>query len=272
VSVATFIGMGANLGDRLDTLAAALKAMDELPETMVLAVSRVYETEPWGAPDQPPYANAVAELRTSLSAPALLDALHDIEDSLGRVRTERYGARTIDLDILLFGDEEWQSEHLTIPHPRLLEREFTVRPLLEVAPDVTLPDGEAVTATGAVHGRITGVLGALPGWEDRTVLPGIPHGSSDHVVVADGQEWVEVASSSLTHRMDRAPDFEMLFLQTVFEEEGIPYVFDPYAPTENYNPWGLTRPTRLLVPAPYAERAGRLVADVRRHPPVEPSE
>ncbi len=165
-----YIGLGSNLGDRAANLAAALRAIGEIPDTEGLGVSRAYESEPWGGIEQPAYANAVAVVSTDMRADQLLEALNDIEDSLGRVRGERHGPRTIDLDILLFGDEEWQRADLTIPHPRLLERAFVVVPLLEVDPQVTMPDGTRITRTYATLGRITGVLGAIPGFGRSTVL------------------------------------------------------------------------------------------------------
>ncbi|MDO9556359.1 MAG: 2-amino-4-hydroxy-6-hydroxymethyldihydropteridine diphosphokinase [Coriobacteriia bacterium] len=267
-----YIGLGANLGDRLETLSRALHLIDELPETHIVAVSHVYETEPWGVTDQPDFANAVAHVRTSLRADVLLGGLQDIETTLGRARAERYGARTIDLDILLFGDEEWASPTLTIPHPHLLEREFAVVPLLKIAPDVRLPDGSSVSRDGAVHGRITSVLGIVSGFKDRGVSDVFAATNTVPHVQADGQDWVEVASSSAASRIDRAPDLRLLFFQSVLDAEQIPYVYDPFAPTENYNPWGLTRAVRLLVPASYAARARRLLAEVATASPQFPQE
>ena len=166
-----YIGLGSNLGDRAANLAAALRAIGEIPETEGLGVSRAYESEPWGGIEQPAYANAVAVVATDLRADQLMERLSDIEDSLGRVRAERFGPRTIDLDILLFGDDEWERPDLTIPHPRMLERAFVVGPLLEVDPRVTMPDGSPVTRARAQLGRVTGVLGAIPGFGRSTVLP-----------------------------------------------------------------------------------------------------
>ncbi|MDZ4655403.1 MAG: 2-amino-4-hydroxy-6-hydroxymethyldihydropteridine diphosphokinase [Coriobacteriia bacterium] len=255
-----FIGLGANLGDRLNTLTQALRLVEVLPDTRVVCVSHVYETAPWGVTDQPDFANAVAHIRTPLAADDLLVRLQDIETTLGRVRAERYGARTIDLDILLFGDEEWASPTLTVPHPRLLEREFAVVPLLEISPEVRLPDGTPVTREAAVHGRITRGLGEVPGFEDRSAAEFL------------GQEWVEVASSAAIGRVDRAPDLRLLFFQTILEAEKIPFAYDPFAPTENYNPWGLTRTVRLLVPAMHAARARRLLAEAAAASPEYPQE
>ncbi len=264
-----YLGLGANLGDRLATLSQALRLVDGLPGTHVVYVSAVYETEPWGVADQPDFANLVAQIRTSLAADQLLGGLQDIENSLGRVRGERYGARTIDIDILLFGDEEWNSDSLTIPHPRLLEREFALIPLLEIAPDACLPDGSPLPREGAVHGRITRTLGALSGFEDRAVVPAPSASESDPT---EGADWVEVASSTPVGRIDRAPDLELLFFQSVLEAEGIPFAYDPFAPTESFNPWGLTRTVRLLVPPLYAERARRLLAQAAAATPEFPQE
>ena len=153
-----FVGMGSNLGDRLGNLAAALAALEASPGISVAAVSRVYESEPWGVADQPAFANVVVALDTTLGAQALLSACKRIETGLGRTRGLRYGPRAIDLDVLLFGDEAVDTPELTVPHPRLLERDFVVTPLLEVAPGVTLPGGAPVTRDGAVQGRVTGIL------------------------------------------------------------------------------------------------------------------
>ncbi len=156
-----YIGLGSNLGDRLATLEAALRALDALPGVRVVTVSSVYETEPWGGVEQPSYANAVAALEVGGDPLSLLRACKEIERALGRESGVRYGPRTIDLDILLFGDEALGTPELTVPHPRMLEREFVVRPLLEIAPRATLPDGRTITAERATEGRVTGVLGRL---------------------------------------------------------------------------------------------------------------
>ena len=156
-----YVALGSNLGDRLATLEAALRALDGLPGVRVVASSSVYETEPWGGVEQPPYANAVATLEVGGDALSLLRACKVIEQELGREPGVRFGPRALDLDILLFGDEVLDTPELTIPHPRMLEREFVVTPLLEIEPRVTLPDGRPVTAERAIEGRITGVLGRL---------------------------------------------------------------------------------------------------------------
>lgn len=158
--VRAYVGMGSNLGDRLGNLATALEALDALPGVHVAAISSVYESEPWGISDQPAFANAVAALDVEVGARDLLAALKRLEEGSGRVSGPRNGPRPLDLDLLLFGAETIDSSELTVPHPRLLLRDFVVTPLLEIAPDVRLPDGARVTRSAAVDGRVTGVLAA----------------------------------------------------------------------------------------------------------------
>jgi 2-amino-4-hydroxy-6-hydroxymethyldihydropteridine diphosphokinase len=144
------VGLGANLGDREASLARALGLLGEMAD--VVAVSSVRETEPWGLADQPPFLNAVAALETELTARELLDELLDIERRLGRTRGgPRYGPRTIDLDILVYGDEVIDERGLTVPHPRLHERRFALEPLQELDPDLVVPR----------WGRVTELLAAL---------------------------------------------------------------------------------------------------------------
>ncbi len=273
-----YIGLGSNLGDRIATLGAALDALDGLPNTSLVAVSQVYETEPWGVADQPRYANAVARVDTGLATDQLLAALHDIEDSLGRVRGERYGARTIDLDILLFGDEEWDAPELVIPHPRLAEREFVVRPLLEIAPHVRLPDGSAPDPRAAREGRIVTALGPVPGFEHLTVSPGEPVAGADAdgdpfeptgYALRPGETWVVVAEQQRQSLLGYGPDLELLFLETVLREEGIPRALGPEAPDEQHNPWGLRGLLRLYVPSSFESRARRLIEDALRARPEQ---
>ena len=153
-----YIGLGSNLGDRVAALAAALDALDMVPGVRVIAASSVYESAPWGVTDQPAFANAVAGLETDLTAQDLLSACLLIEAMAGRVTGPRNGPRPLDIDLLLFGEETHDSPGLMVPHPRLLERDFVVTPLLEVAPDAMLPDGRAVSRRDAIEGRVLGVL------------------------------------------------------------------------------------------------------------------
>jgi 2-amino-4-hydroxy-6-hydroxymethyldihydropteridine diphosphokinase len=132
-----FIGLGTNLGDDLArNLRQALEAIGTLPGTEVVRVSSFLSTEPWGATDQPWFLNAVAEIRTQLEPPALLDALQQLENKLGRVPTYQWGPRVIDFDIILFGERVVDLPGLRIPHPRYREREFVMVPLREIAPEM----------------------------------------------------------------------------------------------------------------------------------------
>jgi 2-amino-4-hydroxy-6-hydroxymethyldihydropteridine diphosphokinase len=162
-----YVALGSNLGDRMANLAAALDALRAVPGMAVVAVSSVYETEPWGGVEQPRYANAVVALDVAGDAPALLRVCKAIERAGGRVAGERFGPRTIDLDVVLFGEETIGSSELTVPHPRMLERDFVVTPLLEIAPNATLPGGGTIDPGLAVEGRITGIIGRLDGPGDR---------------------------------------------------------------------------------------------------------
>ena len=146
MSVTAFLGLGSNLGDRLGNLQAAADALGRETGIRVVASSRVWETAPVGGPPQPDYLNAVLRVQTDLGARDLLEAAHRVEASLGRVRAERWGARTIDVDILLFGDERIDEPDLVVPHPRFEERAFVVVPLLELDPDPPMPDGGSLRA------------------------------------------------------------------------------------------------------------------------------
>jgi 2-amino-4-hydroxy-6-hydroxymethyldihydropteridine diphosphokinase len=137
-----FVGLGANLGDRDGSIRHAAELID------ARRLSTVRETEPWGYADQPRFLNAAAELETHLEPRALLDRLFEVERELGRVRGAgpRYGPRAIDLDLLLYGDEEIDEPGLTVPHPRLHEREFALEPLAELDPTLVVPGKGLVSA------------------------------------------------------------------------------------------------------------------------------
>lgn len=140
-----FIGLGSNLGDRSDFLRRALDALDRGDFTAVEDVSSVFETSPLDVTGEP-FLNAVARIRTSLSAAALMEVLIGIETSLGRERGGKGTLpRTIDLDVLLFGDMKIQDTLLTVPHPRMTQRRFVMEPLAELAPGLIIP-GEVRTA------------------------------------------------------------------------------------------------------------------------------
>ena len=147
------IGLGANLGDAVGTLHAAIAALDALPGTRVVATSRLYRTPAWGVTAQPDFINAVAVVDTELAPRDLLDALLAIERDFGRVRVEgeRWGPRTLDLDLLLHGDAIVDAPGLRVPHPHLHERAFALLPLLEAWPDATIPGiGPAIRCVDAM--------------------------------------------------------------------------------------------------------------------------
>jgi 2-amino-4-hydroxy-6-hydroxymethyldihydropteridine diphosphokinase len=156
------VGLGANLGDAAATLRDAIAALAELPETTLLRASRLYRTPAWGRTDQPAFINAVALVETSLDARALLDALLAIERRFGRVRVDgaRWGPRTLDLDLLVFGDALFDEAGLQVPHPHLHERAFVLLPLAEIAPALQVPGRGRVAALAA--GMAADGIEALP--------------------------------------------------------------------------------------------------------------
>ena len=135
------IGLGANLGDAADTLRKAVEALDHREGITVCEVSRFYRTPAWGREDQPDFINAVALLETSLTPRALLERLLAVETEFGRHRPdgERWGPRTLDLDLLLYGDAVIDEPGLRVPHPHLHERAFALVPLLDVLPEARIP-------------------------------------------------------------------------------------------------------------------------------------
>jgi 2-amino-4-hydroxy-6-hydroxymethyldihydropteridine diphosphokinase len=255
-----YIGLGSNEGDRLSNIAAAIEAISEVPETHVERISHAYESEPAYNEDQPPFANAVAMVNTELSASQLLGYLQNIEESLGRVRGQANAPRTIDLDIELFGDEEIDTDELVVPHPRLLEREFVVVPLLDIAPRQHLPNGTLITHENATIGPIVGDLGPVPDLGARR---------NDPVVASD---WVEVASCDTGMDITSGWDASLSLQREVLQDEGIPYAFDPFEPDAAMDPWGMPRTFRILVPQEYADRARGLIAQVMAAEPEFPDD
>ncbi|MCT4787049.1 2-amino-4-hydroxy-6-hydroxymethyldihydropteridine diphosphokinase [Exiguobacterium aestuarii] len=132
-----YIALGANIGERASQLSAAIDEMGKMG-VAVTKQSSVYETAPVGYTDQPSFYNMVVEVETHQSATDLLDTLQQIERRLGRERLFKNGPRTIDLDILFYNGEDIQSEHLTVPHPRMQERAFVLAPLAEIAPELVV--------------------------------------------------------------------------------------------------------------------------------------
>ena len=145
MAIRAYVGLGSNLGDREATLLRALELLAAEPGLTVAAVSEFRDTEPVGYIEQPRFLNGVVAVDTELSARELLDRLLGVERSLGRRRNgPRFGPRTVDLDLLLYGDATIDEAGLSVPHPRLGERRFVLEPLAELDPALTLPDGRKV--------------------------------------------------------------------------------------------------------------------------------
>lgn len=147
-----YIALGANLDDPPGQVRRALAELAALPGLRALHVSPLYRSAPLGPPDQPPYINAVAGADTELAPLALLDALQAVEQAHGRVRGERWGPRTLDLDLLLYDALQLRSARLTLPHPGLHERAFVLYPLRDIAPDLDVPG----------HGPLSALLARCP--------------------------------------------------------------------------------------------------------------
>jgi len=141
-----YVGLGANIGPREVTLLRAVDLLAEADDVDVLAVSQLRETDPVGMVDQPGFLNGAARIDTSLPPRALLELLLRIEQSLGRVREEHWGPRTVDLDLLVYGDLIVDEPGLRVPHPRLHERRFALEPLAELDPELVVPGLGSVSA------------------------------------------------------------------------------------------------------------------------------
>lgn len=141
-----YIALGSNLGDSRRHLVGAIEALARLPGTHVLGQSRFYQTPPWGVTDQPDFLNAVVKIDTPLGPHAVLDALLGIERAAGRVRDQRWGPRTLDLDLLHMDGVSLHDDRLTLPHPRMADRAFVLLPLNELAPALEIPGQGRVDA------------------------------------------------------------------------------------------------------------------------------
>lgn len=250
-----YIGLGSNLGDRLGNLGLALEAIAHIPETHVEEVSRAYESDAAYVEDQPDFVNAVVEVTTGLEADALLGYLHDIEvDMGGRARELNKGPRVIDLDLLLFGDEEWNTEALTLPHPGIAERDFVVTPLLELVPRMVLPDGTHLRRSQATVGVVLRDLGH------------IPEAGGEHNMPIEPTDWAVVAESAQATDAVVGFDAGLQLKREVLEAEGIPFAFEPYEPGSDMDPFGMPIVFKLLVPVEYADRADALMAEVDSAP------
>ena len=274
-----YVALGSNEGDRWGFLRRALGLMGAIESTEVLAVSNVYETQPWGAGDdaeaQLPYLNAVAVLGTGLRADQLLPHLQAIEAELGRVRgSERYGPRTIDLDILLVGDEEWDKPELVVPHPRMTERAFVVVPLLELDPDITLPDGTPLDRGAATLGPIVAIVGVVPGYEARSPRSRsedsggpVEFGSDFRVSVQReapaGDGWVAIEETIQGMMMGYSGALNLQMHLGVLEDAGIPALLDP--PPIFASPgvpiYAAMLRLRLMVPSSYVQAARRALME-----------
>jgi 2-amino-4-hydroxy-6-hydroxymethyldihydropteridine diphosphokinase len=148
---AVVLALGSNLGDRLANLQGGVDALCARPGLSSVRVSPVYETAPVGGPAQPEYLNAVLVATTTLSARAVLDRCHEAENALGRVRAERWGPRTLDVDVIAYGTEVSDDPELTLPHPRAHERAFVLAPWHDVDPGAVIPG----------HGRVADLLAAV---------------------------------------------------------------------------------------------------------------
>ncbi|MGI5377222.1 2-amino-4-hydroxy-6-hydroxymethyldihydropteridine diphosphokinase [Streptomyces sp. CA-251387] len=153
------ISLGSNLGNRLETLQGAIDALEDTPGVRIKAVSPVYETEPWGVEpgSQPSYFNAIVVLKTTLPPSSLLERAHAVEEAFHRVRDERWGARTLDVDIVAYADVVSDDPHLTLPHPRAHERAFVLAPWHDVEPQAQLPGRGPVAdlLSGITHEGVT---------------------------------------------------------------------------------------------------------------------
>ena len=162
MSEVAFLGLGSNLGDRLAALQRAADLLADEPGVTLTRSSRVWETDPVGGPPQPDFLNAVVRAETDLEPAGLLAACQRVEAALGRVRAERWGPRTIDVDLLLYGARTIDTPDLTVPHPRMVERAFVLMPLLEVDPDPPMPDGARLADVRLGPDAVGGVRPVAP--------------------------------------------------------------------------------------------------------------
>lgn len=148
--ICSYIALGSNLDDPLSHIIAGLQGIQQLPETTLEAVSGLYSTPPLGPEGQQNYLNAVVQINTSLSPLTLLDALQSIEQQQGRQRLVRWGPRTLDLDILLYGNQVINHDRLVVPHAEMTNRSFVLLPLADIAEDLVLPSGTTVRQLATV--------------------------------------------------------------------------------------------------------------------------
>jgi 2-amino-4-hydroxy-6-hydroxymethyldihydropteridine diphosphokinase len=148
-----YIGMGSNMGSKAENLARARQMIEAIDDVNIVKASSLYQTPPWGKTDQEDFINQVIAIDTELPPLELLHELQNLEIKLGRQRHEHWGPRVIDLDILLFGEENIATEELKVPHPYVMQRLFVLMPLQEIEPDMAFPDGSKIAE---VLNRLTG--------------------------------------------------------------------------------------------------------------------
>lgn len=168
-AIPVYLGLGSNVGNRLENLRRAAAMLGQSQGLSCFQASRIYETEPWGFADQPPFLNCVIRAFTLLEPGEVLQLAHSVEDALGRERAVRWGPRVIDVDILIMDNLTIETEELVIPHPRMWERAFVLVPLMDLAPDMTTPGGVSLAQRVAdlddadgvrlFHGDLQGVSG-----------------------------------------------------------------------------------------------------------------
>lgn len=139
-----YLGIGSNLGDSVRQVQHAIEQLSQLPSSRLVASSSLYRTAPVGPQDQPDFINTVVALETQISPIALLDAAQQLEKDAGRKRLRHWGERTLDVDILLYGDQVIHQPRLDVPHPQMTKRAFVLFPLVEIAPHLVLPDGSNI--------------------------------------------------------------------------------------------------------------------------------
>ena len=143
-AITSYIALGSNLNHPVQQIKRTLNELNQIPDSKVSKHSSLYQSKPLGSIDQPDFINAVAELTTALSAELLLEQLQQLEIQHGRIQQQHWGARTLDLDILLYGNHCIHHDRLVIPHPEMHKRDFVLYPLLEINPTLSLPNGDTI--------------------------------------------------------------------------------------------------------------------------------
>lgn len=164
--VRVYLGLGSNLGERATHLTSAVQLLDASSGLTITRVSSIYETAPWGDEEQPAYLNMVLEATAELAPGELLALSQSIENTMGRERTRKWAPRVIDIDILLYGEHIIKAAELQVPHPHLSARQFVLVPLLEIAPDLLLPDGARVAELADPSSQCVVWYAAAP-WPQR---------------------------------------------------------------------------------------------------------